>query len=572
MLDLKQPNNQSNHIDGNAHILYIYNEIEKYIINAFSFILEGLSRNEVVAFVDTGDVIAKVEEMMTKNGLEMNSFQNLIVMESKNIYLLEDEFDIYQAETLIKRITPYLEKGYAIRTWGNVPFPEFHSTLERIKTYESISDELTSNNKMIAVCAYNGLIIPAYVQNELMRSHAYFMTDHDFTVSPLYQKHHVDMSPSEEIERLRSLQKQNQELSDLNNQLMLENNLVKARNELVVQSEQRIRSIIDQLPIPTIIRRGTDILFLNEEAQKQFYSENETIEEEQLYQFFEKYDQAGKEEADKLPKYQFTFYNKAVKYYLVKSIQFVYENETAILHAFVDITHEKENETLLVRSEKMKIVGELAASIAHELRNPLTAIKGFFKILRTGTEEKELYYNVIDEELSRIEQISSELLTVAKPHSENKTGDDLIQLIEDVILLLTPQANMKNIQIIKKANRESLYITCESTKMKQVFINLIKNAIDAMDNSGHIVIDIEEGNNRVDVRIIDQGRGIPKYLLDKLGEPFYTTKEKGTGLGLMVCFQIIESHGGAIQVKSALNEGTTFTITLPTKKDSQIKP
>ncbi|MFJ8257262.1 MEDS domain-containing protein [Peribacillus asahii] len=118
MLNLEQPinpfNNQSNHIDSRAHILYVYNEIDKYIANAFSFILEGLSRNEVVALVDTDEVVAKIKEMMAEDGLEMTSFQNLIVMESKDIYLLEDEFDINQAETLIKRITPYLEKGYAI--------------------------------------------------------------------------------------------------------------------------------------------------------------------------------------------------------------------------------------------------------------------------------------------------------------------------------------------------------------------------------------------------------------------------------------------------------------------------
>lgn len=567
MLDVKQPispfRNQSNHIDSHAHILYVYNEIGKYITNAFCYIIEGLGRNEVVVFVDTGEVIAKIKEMMAADGLEMASFHNLIVMESKDTYLLEDEFDIHQAETLIKRITPYLEKGYAVRTWGNVPFPEFHLTLERIKTYERISDELTSSNKMIAVCAYNGLLIPAYVQNELMKSHSYFMTDHDFTVSPLYQKEHIDLSSSEEIERLRTLQKQNQELTHLNNQLMLENNLVKVRNELVVQSEQRIRSIIDQLPIPTMIRRGSNILFLNAEAKKQFYSVNETIEEEQLYQFFKEYDQSAMVEAKKLQKYQFRFHSEAIKYYVVQSIQIVYENETAFLHALVDITHEKENESLLVRSEKMKIVGELAASIAHELRNPLTAIKGFFKILRTSVQEKEMYYNVIDGELSRIEQISSELLTLARPHSENKNSDDLIQLIEDVIVLLTPQANMKNIEIVRKANCESLYLKCESTKIKQVFINLIKNSLDAMEKTGHIVIDIVEDNDQVTVQIIDQGCGIPKNLLDKLGEPFYTTKQKGTGLGLMVCFQIIESHGGCIQVESVLNEGTTFTITLP---------
>lgn len=211
----------------------------------------------------------------------------------------------------------------------------------------------------------------------------------------------------------------------------------------------------------------------------------------------------------------------------------------------------------------MNIVGELAASIAHELRNPLTAIKGFFHLLKSQNKDRELYYSIIDDELSRIEQISSELLTLAKPHSENKCKCNIIQLIDDVVVLLTPQANMKNIEVKKVANCDEFYITCENTKLKQVFINLIKNSIDAMENSGNIVIDIQENKEFVKIQIIDQGCGIPKELLDRLGEPFYTTKEKGTGLGLMVCFQIIESHNGSIQVESLVNEGTTFTITLP---------
>ncbi|WP_462412906.1 ATP-binding protein [Neobacillus sp. Marseille-QA0830] len=569
MLDVNRMNhfeNMSSHVNTRAHILYIYNELERYIANAFDFIVEGLAQNEVVAFVDIDPVVEKVKGMMKSNGLEIISFQNLMVMKSNDTYLAGDHFDVNQAENLINRIKPYLEKGHAIRTWGNVPFPEFESTLERIKIYENISDELVSHNKMISVCAYNGLLIPAYVQNELMRSHKYFMTDSDFSVSPLYKKENERATSSEEIERLRILQKQNKELSDLNNHLTIENNIVKLKNELIAQSEQKIRHIIDQLPIPTVIRRGTCVLLLNEEAKKQFYIKNGRIEEEQLHRFFDNYDiNSALLENKKLAKHQFTFHNGSVKYYLVKSIQLNYEDEPATLHSFVDITHEKENEFLMVRSEKMNIVGELAASIAHELRNPLTAIKGFFQILTTEKEENELYYSVIENELARIEQISSELLTLAKPHSENKSDCNIIKLIDDVMVLLTPQANMKNIEMVKRTNTERINLNCENTKIKQVFINLIKNSIDSMKNPGKIVIVIDEQKEDVIVKVIDQGCGIPKELLDKLGEPFYTTKEKGTGLGLMVCFQIIESHKGSIQVESAVNEGTTFTITLPLK-------
>lgn len=106
---------------------------------------------------------------------------------------------------------------------------------------------------MISVCAYNGLVIPAYVQNELMKTHSHFMTDSEFSVSPLYDRKHIHLPSGEEIERFRRLEKQNKELREQNNQLSIENTLFKFKNELILKNEKRIRTIIDQLPIPIII-------------------------------------------------------------------------------------------------------------------------------------------------------------------------------------------------------------------------------------------------------------------------------------------------------------------------------
>ena len=122
------------------------------------------------------------------------------------------------------------------------------------------------------------------------------------------------------------------------------------------------------------------------------------------------------------------------KNYIVKSIELSFEGESAILHSFIDISQEKENEKLIVRSEKMNIAGQPAASIAHEIRNPLTAVKGFFQLMKQRNEN-EMYYTIIDDELSRIEQITSELLTLAKPHSENRRIHNIVQLIEEVKII-----------------------------------------------------------------------------------------------------------------------------------------
>ncbi|MEQ2468575.1 HAMP domain-containing sensor histidine kinase [Niallia sp. CLA-SR-H024] len=122
---------------------------------------------------------------------------------------------------------------------------------------------------------------------------------------------------------------------------------------------------------------------------------------------------------------------------------------------------------------------------------------------------------------------------------------------------------MKNIEIIIEKNKDKVIVNCDKNKIKQVFINLIKNAIDAMNNGGKICIRINECKKYVQIEIVDQGKGISKEVLNKIGEPFYTTKAKGTGIGLMISFQIIESHQGTISVASKVDVGTTFTITLP---------
>lgn len=549
-----------------SHILYIYNEIDKYVDNAVSFILEGLVKNEAILFIETEELIERIKRGLLLNGLEIGRFKNVIFTDSIQAYLTGGQLNVKSDEGLIHLLLPFLKEGYTIRTWGRLPLPEYDSTLEKLRIYESKADYYNSRRKAISVCAYNGLIIPAYIQNELLKTHTHFMTDNDIQLSPLYNRENLHFPTNEEMERLRRLEKQINELKERNQHLTYENNLVKVKSEMVMQNEQKIRNIIDQLPIPTIMRRKDNVLFLNGIARKEFGIENGAIEKDhELHPFFEKCDQdivsCGNGSL------QLKQHDKE-KYFLVKSIEIVFEGNTSILHSFVDVTQEKENEKLMIRSEKMNIAGELAASIAHELRNPLTAIKGFFHMLKRTGQGNEMYYSVIEEELSRIEQISSELLTLARPHSNNRKNYNIIQLIDDVILLLTPQANMKNLEILLNAERREMYLLCENTKIKQVFINLIKNAIDAMENGGNIFITVKETAEYMKVQIIDQGIGIPKELLHKIGEPFYTTKEKGTGIGMMVCFQIIESHGGTIRVDSEVNVGTTFTITLPKEEST----
>ncbi|WP_202077452.1 MHYT domain-containing protein [Caldalkalibacillus salinus] len=228
---------------------------------------------------------------------------------------------------------------------------------------------------------------------------------------------------------------------------------------------------------------------------------------------------------------------------------------------FRDITERKEAEAYLNKSEKLSVAGELAAGIAHEIRNPLTAIKGFMTLIRPTTDAK--YFDIIHSEISRMEFIVSELLMLSKPQTVNYNQKDVQRVIQQVVTLLESQANLNNILMTYEHEQEPLYIMCDENQIKQVFINFIKNAIEAMPQGGEIKIKAYKDEDQAVVQVIDQGSGIPEEKLERIGQPFYTTKEKGTGLGLMVSFNIIENHDGQVEVKSKVNEGTTFTTIFP---------
>ncbi|CAM4405841.1 ATP-binding protein [Paenibacillus tarimensis] len=233
---------------------------------------------------------------------------------------------------------------------------------------------------------------------------------------------------------------------------------------------------------------------------------------------------------------------------------------------FRDMTEQLQSKDLIILSEKLSIAGQLAAGIAHEIRNPLTSLKGFLSLLRSGTSsnsKRDSYITIMNDELSRIEHISNELLMLAKPRSVQFIRSGICTLIDQVISLLQPQAVLKNVEIIIMPNHGPYLVYCDESQIKQVIINLLKNAMESMAGGGTIRITLEADDYSVYIKIADEGTGIPADKLNKLGQPFYSTKEKGTGLGLMVSYNIIENHNGKIEVESEPGRGTVFTVVLP---------
>ena len=230
-----------------------------------------------------------------------------------------------------------------------------------------------------------------------------------------------------------------------------------------------------------------------------------------------------------------------------------------------DITELKRTEDLLRKSEKLAVVGQLAAGIAHEIRNPLTTLKGFLKILECQLNAKgKQYLDIMQAEIEQLEWITSQFMTVAKPQAVAFQCHDLRRLIGQVTTFLYPYATMHNVQIKMELEEDLPFAYCDGNQLKQVFINILKNAIEAMPIGGPIDIRMKRIKpNTVSVRISDRGCGIPKDRIPHLGEPFYSLKEKGTGLGLMICYKIMKEHFGTVTIESEEGLGTTVIVEVP---------
>ncbi|HFK1549851.1 TPA: PAS domain S-box protein [Bacillus albus] len=231
-----------------------------------------------------------------------------------------------------------------------------------------------------------------------------------------------------------------------------------------------------------------------------------------------------------------------------------------------DITERLKTEELLRKSEKLAVVGQLSTAIAHEIKNPLTAMKGFMQLLKLmGNKDTEHYIDIVLSEIDRIDSITNEFMTLAKPEALEIKTNDLNVLMKQVVMLIEPQATMNCIQIKTEFTSDTSFILCENNQLKQAFINILKNAIEATPMGGVILIQIEyvPDKNLVNIRFIDYGCGIEKERLPYLGEPFYSIKENGIGLGLMICYKIIEKHQGEIFIESEVGKGTTVNIALP---------
>ncbi|WP_368504703.1 PAS domain S-box protein [Alkalihalophilus sp. As8PL] len=242
----------------------------------------------------------------------------------------------------------------------------------------------------------------------------------------------------------------------------------------------------------------------------------------------------------------------------------LFKGKPAFRTILKDVSERKRMDDLIRKSDKLSMVAQLAAGVAHEIRNPLTAIKGFLQLFQREREFNEQFLELVMEELERVEGIIYEYLTLAKPNHESTFQTlKLHPIVQKVMTLVETQSIMKNVKVDFEFEDVPTIYGSEK-QLKQVFLNLLRNAIEAVEENGEITIRLlNHPENQICIQIEDNGCGIPKERIERLGEPFYSTKEKGTGLGLMVCYKIIEHHEGLLTIHSELGRGTKIDVILP---------
>lgn len=238
----------------------------------------------------------------------------------------------------------------------------------------------------------------------------------------------------------------------------------------------------------------------------------------------------------------------------------------------ITYTIESINKNVIIRKEvinskKLEVVSHFSASISHEVRNPLAATRGFLQLMQDPTlsiDNKNEYAKIAIIELDRAERIISDYLMFAKPAQSNTVGTiDVLDVLNDIVKVVTPLANMNSVKVTKTLE-SGLTLYGDANKFHQAILNIIKNAIEAMPNSGTLQLSSYESDTTISIIINDTGKGMSKEETQRLGEPYFTTKgSKGTGLGMMVTYSIISSMGGKINVQSEAGIGTTFILIFP---------
>jgi len=242
------------------------------------------------------------------------------------------------------------------------------------------------------------------------------------------------------------------------------------------------------------------------------------------------------------------------KWYEVKA----YPSESGLSVFFIDITEKKVLEKELFRLEALNIIGEISASISHEIRNPLTTIKGFLQLLQGKEPNNKEYYSLMIDEINRANSIITEFLSLAGTKTASVSSININSIIDLMSPLIAADAlsTGKEVEFVKGDISDLLL---NEHEIRQLILNLVRNGLEAMPSGGKLTVQTFREGNEMILSVKDQGTGISPEILDRIWVPFFTTKDKGTGLGLAVSYKIVNRHKGRIETITC-STGTTFLV------------
>ncbi|MDR7237634.1 HAMP domain-containing sensor histidine kinase [Neobacillus drentensis] len=220
------------------------------------------------------------------------------------------------------------------------------------------------------------------------------------------------------------------------------------------------------------------------------------------------------------------------------------------------------------QAERLKTTGQLAAAVAHEIRNPLTVVKGFLQLYQKDagfSEDIKGKFTLMIDELNIAEQVITQFLSIAKPNKETEIETVNLKVVLQSVTDLLHSYGLLHDNKIELIRVEDCYIAANNIEFKQLLINIIKNAIEASKIGDSVIVSAGRNKGFVEIRVVDFGQGMSEAEIKSLGTPFYSLKSKGTGLGMMICYNIAAKYKGTIDFESTKGEGTTVTIRFPSK-------
>jgi PAS domain S-box-containing protein len=358
--------------------------------------------------------------------------------------------------------------------------------------------------------------------------------------------------------------------------------LVQKRTEELLESEKRYSVLVEEAGDGVIILQDGKVVFANKKATEVIgYSRDELkglpleklVDEKYLPLAKKMYERNLRGDVPITFEVEWRAKNGERIPIEVSGARIYHEGRPAVLRVARDIRERKRMEEQRLKLEKLATMGELATMVAHDLRNPLTSIRNAGYYIkntcpyRTNTECKTTLemLNIIEQETIFANNIINDLLDFAAKRPLQKKKQNINEIIEDS---LTKGNIPRNIEV-KRNFAKKATATLDEKQLERVFLNLIKNAVQAMPDGGKLAVTTKETKDNVEIIFADTGIGISEENMSKIFQPLFTTKAKGIGMGLPICKNIVEQHNGTIEVKSKAGQGTTFLIKLPKKEETK---